>query len=276
MIEFSLTPEEAQPTTLAVYRHLKSSGFTIEVEKSVDVGAPLRPTLIADAKELRLLVEAQGDPMYSDSLKELVRWTTVNRVYGEVYIATSSEKTITMKDADQMRRDGIGLFLVDSQGNVHISEKARNPALVVPLDRRLKLGVHEKDIQELVIDFNNGNRKGALQSMCELVEQETGAMAIKAAKKKWLNKTEEDISKLNWSNRIDILGSNNTYYSGRSCLVDSNLKNDLHSFRGARNLFDHPASTRKAKRDREVQFTERMMMGPRLIETLLKLKRKIK
>jgi hypothetical protein len=276
MIQFILTPEEAQPTALAVYRQLESTGFTIRVEESIDDAAPLRPTLVAEANELRLLIEAQGDPMYSESLRDLVKWAAINRVYGEVYIATSRDKSITMKDLDQMRREGIGLILVDDQGNVHTSEKARNPALMITPEPRLNLGPYNSEIKELVTDFNNGNRKGALQHMCELVEQETGALIVKAARKKWLNKTEEDVSSLDWSSRIDVLGSNKAYNSGRVRLVQPNLKNDLHSMRGARNLFDHPAPTRKEKRDREVQFAERMMMGPRLIEALLALKRKIK
>ena len=276
MIEFFFTPEEAQPTALAVHRHLENSKFTVLVEQAVDEAAPLRPTLVADANELRLLIECQGDPSYTESLKELVKWATVERVYGEVYIATSEEKTINLKDLDQMHHDGVGRFLVDKQGNVRVSEEARNPALMVSLDKRLKLAHHKTAVEELIRDFNKGNRKGALGNMCELVEQETKALAVKAVKKKWLNKTEQDIDGLDWSGRIDVLGSDKVYVAGRTRVVDPKLKNDLHSFRGARNLFDHPAPTKKEKRDREMQYAERIMMGPRLIEVLIGLKRKVK
>ena len=42
----------------------------------------------------------------------------------------------------------------------------------------------------------------------------------------------------------------------------------LHSFRGARNLVDHPVASKREEIKREKQFPERMMMGPRLIPNL--------
>lgn len=276
MIEFFFTPEEAQPIALALHAHLKNLGFNVDVEVSVDNSAPLKPTLVAESEGLVRFIEAQGEPSYSASLKDLVKWATVNRVNGEVYIATASERSIKVKDVDEMRRDGIGLFVMNSQGYIHISESARNPALVVTPEPSLKLGTYKKRVKELVQDFNNGNRKGALQSMCEIVEQETRALAIKAAKKNWLDKAEQDIEGMTWSSRINVLASKDRYTGSYVPLVDEDLKNDLHSFRGARNKLDHPAKDRKAGRKREIQFAERMIQGPRLIEELLGLKRKVR
>lgn len=276
MVEFFFTPEEAQPIALALHAHLEKSGFKVKVEASVDESAPLKPTLVAEAEGRVLFVETQGDPNYSESLKELVKWAIVNRVNGEVYMATSSEKSIKIKDADHMRRDGIGLFLVNEEDHCYQSEAARNPALMVSVEPTLYLGKYKQKISALVRDFNSGNRKGAAQGVCELVEQETKALAMKAAKKNWLDRTETVIEGMDWSSRINVLGSKDRYTGNRAPLVDTDLKNDLQSLRGARNKFDHPAPNRKAERQRQIQFAERTIQGARLIDELLKLKRKVK
>ena len=58
-------------------------------------------------------------------------------------------------------------------------------------------------------------------------------------------------------------------------IVDDKLKQDLHSFRGARNLIDHPATSKAAEKKRQTQFAERMVMGPRLAGELLSLQAKV-
>ena len=51
---------------------------------------------------------------------------------------------------------------------------------------------------------------------------------------------------------------------------------ELHVFRDTRNLVDHKVLNKRGEREREKQFGERMLMGARLIDEMLKVDRKIK
>ena len=59
-------------------------------------------------------------------------------------------------------------------------------------------------------------------------------------------------------------------------IVTGIFKNDLHSFRGARNLVDHKVRGKRDDVKRQKQFAERMMQGPRLVSELVSLQRKVK
>jgi hypothetical protein len=63
---------------------------------------------------------------------------------------------------------------------------------------------------------------------------------------------------------------------GKSPIVGSTLKDDLHSFRGARNLLDHKVTNKREDTKRQQQFAERMMQGPRLVAELVSLNRKLR
>ena len=119
--------------------------------------------------------------------------------------------------------------------------------------------------------FNDGDRKDALRDLFEFVEGETDRLARKAVTKGWLVIDSTGIERMDWSSKINVLASNNQYNAGFSVLIDSNLKADLQSFRGARNLYNHPAVTTRAQNNRELQAQERMIQGPRLLAELLSL-----
>jgi hypothetical protein len=78
-----------------------------------------------------------------------------------------------------------------------------------------------------------------------------------------------------WAGQIDTLRSSNVCAPGKTPLLSEPLKIDLHSFRGIRNLLDHKTRTRTQEIDRQQQLAERMMMGPRLVDRLVKIKRRI-
>jgi hypothetical protein len=107
------------------------------------------------------------------------------------------------------------------------------------------------------------------------VERETEDLAVIAVRKNLLKMNEATVRKMDWSDQINTLASPNAYNGGNKPIVDDQLKQDLHSFRGGRNLVDHPVRTKHENRRREVQFADRMMQGPRLVAELVRLKRKI-
>ena len=139
----------------------------------------------------------------------------------------------------------------------------------------LALGSRAKAVKDQVARFNASDRKGALQSMCEIVEFETDKLVTKLARKGLISKTEGEVAKMDWATQINISASQTVHISGNP-LVSESLKTDLHSFRGARNLINHKVSSKRDEQKREQQFAERMLMGPRLTADLLSLQRKAK
>jgi hypothetical protein len=79
-----------------------------------------------------------------------------------------------------------------------------------------------------------------------------------------------------WSSQIDTLASKHAYTPGMDPIVSTIFKNDLHSFRGARNLVDHKERGKRDDANRQKQFAERMMQGARLVAELVSLQRKVK
>lgn len=122
--------------------------------------------------------------------------------------------------------------------------------------------------------FNEINRKDGLRDICEIVERETEDLALIGVRKNLLNKSEATIKSMNWSSQINMLASVTSYQPSHSPIIEDAFKNDLHSFRGARNLVDHKVSTKREDKRRELQFAERMMQGPRIVAELVRLKRK--
>lgn len=276
MIEFLSTPDEAQSAALAVVSHYKSKNYEVEVEIAVTDDVRFRPTITAVNRYMRVIVEALKEPQYDEGLKDLVRWAAVNRMYGEIYIATGPEVDFKPSFLSAIKRDGIGVLLVDEQGQVNHYHRAKNPALMIASNPSLALGKCKGEVEAEIQRFNDGERKPALQQMCEIVERETDKLVRKAARKQWLNADEKAASKMLFANQIDVLTSDKSYRGNRKSPLSEGLKSDLNSFRSVRNLVSHKARTKKEEREREKQFVERMMMGPRLIEAVLKLNKAIK
>lgn len=85
-----------------------------------------------------------------------------------------------------------------------------------------------------VKNFNEGHRIGALRQMCEIGERETDKLALQAARKQWLNASENDVSKMKWANQIDVLSADKSYQGNRKSPLPSRLVNYLNAFWGTR------------------------------------------
>lgn len=256
---------------------LRRRKLKVLAETGYSSDAPSLTTLKAEAPSgLITLVEAQGSPRYTSTFRELVHWVATRRHYCVIYLATKQESTLSGQLLSDLKRDGVGLLLVDENKQVDVSFDARNPALVVTPDPTLKLGKLKNAVNDLVTRFNEGDRKVSLREMCDLVEGLNRSVAVKAARKQWIKKNEKEIEAMDWSARIDVLASAKNFTRRRTPLITTPLKHDLHSFRGARNLVGHPAKGKRQEAARERQFAERMMMGPRLVTELISIERKIK
>lgn len=176
---------------------------------------------------------------------------------------------------NDLARDGVGLMVVGDDGEFAVHKLARNPALMIT-PARVPLGQMRREVDTLIAKFNGGERKEALREMCELVEGRTDAVIRKAARAGHLKVTKAKAMAMDWSDQINVLASAAQYIAPKQPLVSSTLKDDLHSFRGARNLIDHKVRSKAEAAKRERQYPERMMAGPRLLSELITIERKIR
>jgi hypothetical protein len=98
---------------------------------------------------------------------------------------------------------------------------------------------------------------------------------VAASRKHVILVPEAAIEAQDFAGQINTLGSANATSSGKP-LIDNKLKDDLHSFRGARNLLDHKVRSKKQEQRRQCQMAERMLMGTRLMSELISVRRKIR
>jgi hypothetical protein len=247
----------------------------VKIEKPAWSAAPYRTSVVAEKAGRHILIEAQGTLSYAQSLKGLAVWLAANRCYAELYIATKADAVLQAGVLQQMRMDGVGLLVIDDDGEVTISMRARNAALVVTPEPTLKFGPSNAEVRTAVQKFNDTDRKDGLRDLCEIVERLTEELGVAACRKGYLKKPEAQFIKDDWSTQINELARPEAYHTSPP-LVGTTLKDDLHSFRGARNLVDHKARSRRDEAKRQRQFAERMMQGPRLAAELISLKRKLK
>jgi hypothetical protein len=273
-LEFVFTPEEAHAVAEAVSRWFRQRRFRYELEAQLSKDAPYRTTFVTRTP-LPKLVEAQGTFSYHRAIAGLAAWLMARRVYAELYIAVDAEATISGHALEQMKVDGVGLLLVIPDGTIVESHPARTPALHVTPDPTLRYGDCTAEVAAAITKFNTVNRKDGLRDMCELVERETAKLAAAAARKGMLKMNEAVVRGMDWSSQINTLASSNAVNPGSTPVLDEAMKNDFHSFRGARNLVDHPARTRRDDTRRLRQFTERMTQGPRLVAELVALRRRV-
>lgn len=275
-MNFEVTPEEAQKIATTLYKHYKRKKTQVKIEKPAWEDAHFRTTLVAEKGGKKILIEAQWQPGYNKSLRELASWIAAKRHYAEFYIATGIESNLGISELNDMKKDGVGLLSVKDDGGIEICHPALNHALVVNPEPTLRYGYCKNEVIEAVHKFNRINRKDGLRDMCELVERETEHIGVVAIKRSWINKTEEIFKSLDWFNQINLLAKKEVYNKNRSPLFSHNFKDDMQSFRNARNLIDHKVSGKREDSKRQRQYAERMVQGPRLIHELMSLKRKIK
>jgi len=223
-MNFADIPEEALLVAQAVVKHLERQKWRVKVLKSPWADARYRPSLFAEQSGLCLLVETQGTLDYHKTLKEYAAWLAANRHYAQLYLATNAEAATQVGILAALRRDGVGLWIVDDDKNVSESLAARNPALVVTPHPTLVYGDCKHEVMAAVKKFNETNRKDGLRDLCEIAERETEDLAIVGVRKNLLAKTEEVIRNMDWSNQINTLASVSAYNAGCAPIIEDVLK----------------------------------------------------
>ena len=283
-MKYIYTPEEVRTIANALFRFMQHQGFNVLIEKPFSEDAPCATTLMATKGSLTILLEAQQRLICDQYIKDLSHWLNLNRLNAELFIIADRNTVSLSGDfLKQLNQTGVGLILVEDDLQPTIGRLPKNPALIISPEPTLKFGPYEKKVKVCLTKFNSpcsflsdhDFRRDAARDMCEMVEELTEKLAIYAVKKKHITLTEKDIMDKDWAGQINTLGSHNACSPGKNVVINDLLKTDLHSFRGIRNLLDHKTRSRTQEIDRQQQLAERMMMGPRLIDRLVKIKRRI-
>jgi hypothetical protein len=274
LMDFELTPIEAQALAKALVELLPKGEIGVSVEKAIDPDAPYRTTLIAPGAICPQLIEVQATPAFNDSLRILVGHLAQRRTNCEFYIATGIDASLSAKMLHECGKWGVGLILIEDGKGLHWNRPATNHAYVVSADPTLKYGRLNNAVTLLFVKFNGGQRKDAFRDFCELFEQLVGAVLDRALARGHLKPTitQQVLDGMDLNGKIDTLFSANAWINTNH-LTDNKLKADLHSFRGARNLVDHPVKTVAANRSRQQQLVERMPMAARLLSVLITFER---
>lgn len=273
---FDVTPEEAQPCALHLARYIVRAKRHVTIEEAAWPEARYRTTIFSRAGDETILYEVQGEIDFHNQLRDFAQWLAANRRYAELWIVADGKAKTTAAVLGTLKKSGVGLLLRDDETDKFDPMLAAvNPALQVTPDPALRFGDSKTEISACVEKFNRGDRKDALRDLFELVERDTEKALIAAAKKAWISVPQAAIEKQDWSTQINTLGSANVTVGNRVALIDGKLKDDMQSFRGARNLLDHKVRSRKEEQRRQCQMAERMMMGTRLMSELIALRRRI-
>lgn len=275
-MKFEFTPEEARTVAEAVRRWLVKRTQKVSIETRMQPNAPYLTTLLGKRGAALTLVEAQGSCKYDGALQRFATWLAAQRVYAELYLATSEDSDVPARILTAIADDGVGLLLVDDSMAVRCVKNARNFALLVTPDPTLALGRQKTVIRDLVDRFNEGDRKDALRDMCELVERETDRLIRLGVRKGWITVAASRVDRMDWNKQINVLASSAQCAPGKAVIISHAEKADFHSFRNARNLLDHKVKNKREEHRREQQFAERMMQGPRLMALLLAMQRRIR
>src|ERR1043166_7685013 len=162
-MKFVLTPEEAQPAARAVAGYLRRRRLRVRVESSPWSDSPYRTTLRAKERGMQILVECQGALTYTPALKALRSWLHANRHHAELYLATTREAHTQAGQITELRKDGVGLFLVGDDHGVTEALGASNPALMVLPDPTLGYGSCAREVSAALVKFNGRDRKDGLR-----------------------------------------------------------------------------------------------------------------
>lgn len=271
--EFIFTPREAQPIAKQIANCFEAEGFTVSFEKPISKGSPYTTTMLAIKGALNVLVEVQHKPEYHKPFRDFVLWLRAERTYTEMYLGVSEDAELNAKTLAALKEDGIGILFAGASG-ITFHQHALNPALTATIHPDLRLGHFKERVMTAIETFNTVNNKHGLQEMCEIVEDATRRLLRKAISRGWIV-ADPRAAEGDWSDCINLLAAADRYTGNRHPLCEEPFKNDLHSFRGARNLVNHPAKGRRQSQKAIRQCAERMAMGPRLVAELVTITRRV-
>jgi len=271
-VKFEYLSRDLWPTAIAVARHFRTKGYTVHVERPILDASGFRPTLAFRKSWEVIAVEVNSSPAVEGAFWDFVRIALVHRAELAVYAALPRERSgneilLPVSFLDALKNFGVGLLLV-SASEVEEKEKGARCSLRFSIPPGRSLGKHKDQVLEAVKKFNRGDNVDGIRDLTEIVEGAIGDLASKAASRRLIIPTSEEIREMDFEGMINILGAPEWRGQAQRRFLDENLKNDLRSFKGARNLGHHPRN-RKQQRSLESQFMERSQASVRLLREIL-------
>lgn len=268
MIE--LTPLDAQTVLSSVRRYFLDRHFKVAMDEAAFPDAPYRTSLTCRRRDELQLVECQSRLDYHRALKSFHQYLVERRLPAELYVAVaeSDEENISVARLREMDRDGVGLLLLDERSQVSVNKKACNWAYFAAPDPTLKFGALRPQVDGVFLKYNREDRVSGMRELSNLVEGETRRLGRTALARGRFGSRTPRVDAMDWSDVINLLASRQAASPGSVPVINDELKNDLHSFRGGRNLVDHPVRDAAEARRVARQFQDRMLLGARLVSDL--------
>lgn len=271
-MRFDYLTQELWPIAKAVIRHFKKRRYTVEIEAPLDASYGFRPTLIFRRKWETTVVEVRSSPSIDGPLNEFVQAALAQRAETTIFVALPRERDgeeilLPVSFLESLRKAGVGLLLVES-GRIAEQEKPAKCSLRFSIPAGRSLSKHKEKVTEAIRKFNRGDPVDGLRDLTEIVENAVDDLARKAASRRLLVPTIAEVEEMTLENKINLLGAPQWRGQNQHRFFEEQLKDDLKSFKGARNLGHHPRSKKK-QLELETQLLERAQASIRLLREIL-------
>jgi hypothetical protein len=271
-VKFEYLSRDLWPTAVALARHFTGRRYTVYAERQIGEAYGFRPTLTCKRSWDLIAVEVSSSPTIEGAIGDFIRTALAIRQELTIYIALPRDRDgeeilLPVSFLDGLRKFGVGLLLV-SNDVVEEREKGARCSLRYSVPPGRSLGRYKEQVLEAVKKFNRGDNIDGIRDLTEIVEGGLGELALKASTKRLIIPTPEEIGEMDFEGRINVLGAPEWRNQPQRRFLDENLKNDLRSFRGARNLGHHPR-TKKQQKSLENQLMERTQASIRLLREIL-------
>lgn len=273
MARFEFLAEELWPIAEAILATYTRRRFKVEIEKALTPDSEYRPTFIFRKGYTTEIIEVTKTLQIGLALDRFIEDCISRREPVSIWICVpaSSEPSRSIREEEKHRRQGIGIYYVNENKEAGLLQQAvechmrfrpePGPAITERIDRK---------IREICSKFNSGStgRLDALRDLAELVESTVRGLGEAAHRLGKLT----DIARFR---QLDFAGKlNYLHHINQPRIISTDLFNDLNSFRGARNLSDHPRTASEERR-LATQFIERMAAGVRLLREIDAVKRQL-
>jgi hypothetical protein len=278
-IEDILPPSLVQ-TGKRIIKYYKSQKFSISIGEQVNENILYRPTIIAQKKTEKHIIEVRERCDLTGSFEKFLAQCHSERIdykifYGVPEKINGEDTLISHTQRELLEKNCIGLKIVkesdikDDLGTIQCNRK-------IVLEPRFKFGPYAKKIESIVKEYNKGNCLNALRDLSESVEECTMKIAKKAIKRGKIHIALADIEekRLDWETVINILSTSDYKGVKQQKILDREISNSLKTFKNSRNLGDH-WKTKAEKLKIEEKYPISMMQGFDVLNDLLKILNKV-
>ena len=275
-MKFEILNRELWPVAKETISFLKKKKFKkILKEKQLSPSYQFRPTIIGQKRGNTIVMEIAYKPTFQDYFEDFVKDCIRKREDVKIYMVfpqavEDNEISYPHSFLAKVKEYGIGIIIVENK-KVTIYKDAVKCHMRITRSELGTFTKHRHNIYTIVDKFNEGKFIDAIRDITELVEGEVRKLSLKAARKRKIAAGLREIKRKSFAELINILSLRQYRSRRQKQYFDINLRDDLLSYKGARNLSHHPRSKREEKK-LEAQCVERLRMGCRLTQEVANIK----